>query len=115
MFAKTPNDSLASLAKKLDMIVAKNKGKKLAAVLNFTGKNTDEFRESIRKFAKKNGIKNIALTTTSTQSRFKVNPNADFTVMHYRGKQVRFNHAVKGELSKKDIEKVVDGVKTITK
>ncbi|MGF1582618.1 MAG: hypothetical protein ACFCD0_25115 [Gemmataceae bacterium] len=115
MFAKTPNDSLASLAKKLDKIISQNKSKKLAAVLNFTGKNTDEFRESIRKFAEKNGIKNIALTTTSTQSRFRVNPMADFTVMHYVGKRVRFNHAVKGMLSEKDIAKVAKGVNSILK
>ena len=113
IFAKTPSDDLASLAKEVDSSIAKNKNAKLSAVINFTGQPTDTYLEKIRAFADKNKIENIALTTTSTQDRFKVNPKATVTVMNYKGKSVRFNYATDGEVDEKGVQAVVKGISKI--
>ena len=114
MFAKTPDDALASLVKEIDAVVGKNKDKKVAAVVNFTGDPSDDYTEKIKEFAKKNKIKNVALTTTGDGGKFKVNEEAELTVMHYNGKKVKFNYAVaKGGLNKKAVSEIVAGTKTI--
>lgn len=113
IFAKTPSDSLASLAKKVDSAIAKNKDAKLSAVINFTGQPTDDYLDKIRTFAEKNKIENIALTTTSTQDRFKVSPKAAVTVMHYKGKRVAYNYATDGEIDKKGVEAITKSISKI--
>ncbi|MCH5374061.1 MAG: hypothetical protein JJ992_08795 [Planctomycetes bacterium] len=114
MFAKAPGDDLASLAKQIDKVVAANADKKLAAVINFTGESTDEYQEKIAKFAEDNAIKNIALTVTADAKRFKVSDDAEVTVMHYKGKQVKFNYSSdKSGLDEKAVKAIVDGVQKI--
>ena len=108
VFAKTPDDAMASLVKKLDEVVAANTEKKLAAVVNFMGEVTDEFQEQIAQFAEKNKIKNVTLAATAEAKKLKISDEATVTVMHYKGKEVKFNCAV-GEngLNKKAINTIV--------
>ena len=114
VFTETPNDDLASLAKQLDKLVVDNEEKKLAVVMNFTGEPTDEYTESIAKFAEKHNLKNVTLTVTGDAGKFKVSDEAEVTVMHYKGKKVAFNSAVKpGGLKKDAIKKIVEGTSTI--
>ena len=114
VFTETPNDDLASLAKQLDKLVVDNEEKKLAVVMNFTGEPTDEYTESIAKFAEKHNLKNVTLTVTGDAQKFKISDEADVTVMHCKGKKVAFNSAVKpGGLKKDAIKKIVEGTSTI--
>ena len=66
IFAKTPSDALAGLVKGIDKVVAENKSKKVAAVVNFTGEPTDDYREMIKEFGKKHNIKNVSLPPAPT-------------------------------------------------
>ncbi len=104
---------MAGLVKAIDKKVAENKGRKMSAVLNFTGDATDDYLESIKKFTKTNKIANVAITTTADADRFRVNEDANVTVMHYLRKEVKFNFASNGKLGKKDIKNVVKGTETI--
>ena len=114
VFATKPDDSLASLAKEIDKIVEANEEKKLAAVINFIGEPSPELQETIKAFGEKYKIKNVALAITKDASAFKISDKAAVTVMHYKGKEVKFNHAVAaGKLDKKTVKKIVDGTETI--
>ena len=114
IFAKTPSDALAGLVKGIDKVVAENKSKKVAAVVNFTGEPTDDYREMIKEFGKKHNIKNVSLTTSTDGDRFRVNDAAEVTVMHYKGKRVKFNFAAdKSGLNDDAVKAVVAGAKTI--
>ena len=101
---------MASLAKQLDKLVVDNKEKKLAVLMNFTGEPTDEYTESIAKFGEKHNLKNVTLTVTGDAEKFKISDEAEVTVMHYKGKNVAFNRAVKpGGLKKAAIKEIVEG------
>jgi hypothetical protein len=112
-FAKSPDDNLASLAKEIDKVVAAHADKKLAAVINFTGAPTDENKQKVAEFAKKNNIEHTALVLTQQANNFKVDPEADVTVMHYRVGQVRFNYSTSDGVDEEAIEKIISGVDAI--
>jgi len=114
VFAKKPDDSLASLVKAIDKVVEENEGKRVAAVVNFTGQRTDDYLKEIKEFGEKHNIDNVALTVTSDADRFQVDDEAGVTVMHYKNKKVMFNHAVGSEGPKQeDVKKIVEGAKKI--
>ena len=104
---------MAGLVKAIDKKVADNKEKKVASVINFTGDATDEYLESIKAFAKKHNLKNVAVTTTADANRFKVNEDASVTVMHYLKKKVAYNFATDSKVTKKDVASVLKGAEKI--
>ena len=113
-FAKTPDDALASLAKQIDKLVADNQEKKLAAVINFTGEPSDDYKAKVAEFGTKHNLKNVALVITADAERFNVNDQAEVTVMHYKGKSVKSNCAVAaGGLNEAAVKSILEGVKTI--
>lgn len=114
VFAKTPDDTLASLVKEIDKVVEENQGKRVAAVVNFTGPRTDDYLAKIKEFGEKHNIDNVALTVTSDPDRFRVDDDALVTVMHYKNRKVMFNHAAGPEgLKQEDVQKIVEGAKKI--
>jgi alpha-L-arabinofuranosidase len=114
VFAKTPEDALASLVKELDKAVAAHAEKKLAAVVNFTGETSDDFQAKIAEFAKKNQIEHVALTVTKEADKFKVSETAAVTVMHYRNKEVKCNFAsATAGLNPQAIQAIVAGIPKI--
>jgi hypothetical protein len=114
VFAKNPDDTLAGLVKAIDKVVEENDGKRVAAVVNFTGQRTDDYLAKIKEFGEKHGIDNVALTVTTDGDRFNVNDEAAVTVMHYKNKKVMFNHAVGPDGPKPaDVEAIVAGAKKI--
>ncbi len=112
VFAKTPGDVTASLAKKLDQAVADNADKKLAAVINFTKEQTDEFQKEIAEFAEKNDLKNISLTVTADGEKFNISDDVNVTAMHYLGKKVKFRFAT-DTVDKSAVDAIIKGVDTI--
>ena len=112
--ARTPDDSLASLVKQLEKAVTDNAEKKLAVVINFIGEPTDEYQEQIAEFAEKNKVEKIALTVTGDAAKFNVGESSELTVMHYKGKQVKFNHSVdKGKLNADAVRAIISGLDTV--
>jgi hypothetical protein len=112
VFAKTPGDVTASLAKKLDQAVADNADKKLAAIINFTSEQTDEFQKQVADFAEKNSLKNISLTTTADAKKFNISDDVSVTAMHYVGKTVKFCFAT-DTVDADAIEAIVKGLDTV--
>ena len=116
MFAKNADENLASLVKQIDKVVAENKEKKLAAVINFFGDNPDELAEQVKKFGEQHKLKNVALVVTNDTDRFAVNRDAELTVMHYVGAKVAANHALgKGGLNEKVAQEIVKSIDKILK
>ena len=114
MFAKKSDDKLAGLVKKIDDAVKKNEEKKLAAVINFFGDDPTALAERVQNFAKKHKFENVALVVTADTDNFKVNTDAEVTVMHYVGKTVKSNHAVaEGDLDAKAVKSIIEGINTI--
>jgi hypothetical protein len=105
---------LASLAKQIDKLVADNQDKKLAAVINFIGEPSDDYQKKIVEFGTKHNLQNVALTITPDAARFKINDQAEVTVMHYKGKSVKANHAVAvGDLDDQAVKRIIEGAKAI--
>ena len=100
---------MAGLVKQLDKIVAENKDKKFAAIVNFTDATEDE----VIKFAQHNDVTGVALTITKDGKRFKLNEDAALTVMHYKQKKVAFNHAVKDKIGESDVKAIIEGTSSI--
>ena len=114
IFAKSPSDGLASLAKAVDKVVAKNKAKKLSAVINLIGQPTDAYLAKAKAFAKENKLENVVVTVTGDADKFNVSDDAEVTVMHYSRKTVKFNLAVdKDGLNEKTVKAVIGGVDKI--
>ena len=76
------------MVSELEAVAEDNADKKLSTVVNFTGELSDEYIEQIKKFGEDLDLKHTALTTTSDGGKFKVNEEAEVTVMHYKGKRV---------------------------
>jgi len=84
----------------------------MAGVINFTGEPSDAYLEQIRQFGEELDLKHVALTTTNDAAKFKVNEEADVTVMHYKGKKVAYNFAAT-ELTEDSIKEIVEGASKI--
>ena len=113
VFAKTPNNTLATLIKQLDQVAEENADAKMANVINFSGELTDEYVQQIKEFGDKLDLKHTALTTSGDGGKFKVNEDAEVTVMHYKGKKVTYNFASKDTLKEDDVQQIVKGASTI--
>jgi hypothetical protein len=101
------------LATQVDKLIEANLEKKLSAVINFTGEPTDPYLEQIKKFGEQHALKHVALVISKDGERFKVNPEAAVTVMHYKDKKVAFNLAAKEGLNEESTKKSVEGVSKI--
>jgi hypothetical protein len=112
VFAKNNAASLAGLVKKLDKLVADKKDSKLTSVVNIMAEDdaAEKTKEEITKFAETNEVKNVSLSLTNQEAskNFKINPEADVTVLVYRDKKVTANHAVEaGKLDDKTIAAII--------
>jgi len=113
VFAREINDPLASLAKKLDAEVAKNKSTK-ALVLLMT--DSDGAEKQLKEFAEKNDIKKVNFGVDNPQGppAWKIAKDADVTVVFYKGHKFAANHAFKkGEFSDKAVETVMGSLPKI--
>ena len=113
IFAKKPDNTLATLIKELDNVAAENSDAKMANVINFSGELTDEYIQQIKEFGEKLDLKHTALTTSADGDKFKVNSDAAVTVMHYKGKKVTYNYASKDSLTEDAVKQIVKGTSTI--
>ena len=111
VFTREITDNLTSLVKKIEKIVADNSEKKMAAFVVHLTDDPDASEETLKKLAKKHGIKNVPLTNfdgLAGPPDYKIAEEADVTVLMWVKGTVKVNFALrKGELTKKKIKEIV--------
>lgn len=112
VFARTADERLAKLLKKVEEEVAEHEAEKMTSFVNMIGSDAESLKKSAAEFAAKHGIQKIAFVvpddTKDGPPDFKIAPDADVTVICYRDGKVRANHAFpKGGLSDDAIAAVV--------
>jgi hypothetical protein len=110
IFAKDQGDSLASLVKQVDKLVADNTDKEMKAFVNFIGEDREELEEKATKFAEPYANVPIVVPVEFElgPKDFNVHPDAGVTVMIYKGAKVVANHAVAPDkLDEKAIEAII--------
>ncbi len=113
VFARTGNESLAKLLKKIEEEVEEHQAEKLMSFVNMLGTDADSVRKATEEFAAKNGFKRIAFVVPEDAkdgpADFKIAPDADVTVVCYKGGMVVANHAfAAGQMSDEKIDAVVE-------
>jgi hypothetical protein len=112
VFAKDTGDSLASLVKEIEKVVAENEGKKMRAFVNLIGEDREALEETAKKLAETTGVKNVPIVVPVESELgpkdFGVSPDAGVTVMLYNKLKVAANHALPaGKLDEKGIKAII--------
>jgi len=108
VFAKADANS-ASLAEKLEKLVAANEGRGLKGLVYVIGGEAGK----LEKFAADKNISKIALCYSDNPAdmqSYKINPEATNTVLVYKGKKVTANFV---NLKADDFGKLEEAVKTV--
>ena len=107
IFAREISDPLTSLVKKVDEANAKNKS--MGSFVVFLS-DDESLSGKLKSMAEKQGLKNTALTIENPAGPrgYDIAKDADVTVVLYRSKNVKANHAFKkGAFKAGDVEKVL--------
>ena len=115
VFARKADDNLASLAKKLDALVAENESKQLRAVLHLIGEDRSALEKAAKEFSDEAGLTKVPVTVPTEYengpANWGINPKADITVFMYKGKKVTHNHAFAGsDVNEKSVGVIVKDV-----
>ncbi|MBM4022129.1 MAG: hypothetical protein FJ284_07795 [Planctomycetes bacterium] len=113
VFARSADEKFAKFLKKLEGELEEHAGDKLTAFVNMIGTDADSLKKSAADFVAKHGIKRVAFVVPEDAANgppeFKIAPDADVTVVCYKGGQVKANHAIaKGGLSDDKIGAIVE-------
>ena len=115
IFAREISDPLTSLVKKIDAATAENKDCKMGSFVVFCS-DEEGLEDKLKDLAKKEELKKIVLTIDNPAGpkAYKVDKEADVTVVLYQKQEVKANYVFKkGELKEKAIDKIVAEVKKI--
>jgi hypothetical protein len=119
VFARSLTDDLASLVKGIDSFVDTNKSQQAAAFVVLLTSDPDADEAKLKEFAKKHDIKHVPLTLFDGESgppNYKVAKDAEVTVMLWKQRNVKANHAfAKGELNDSTVKKVLADTPKILK
>lgn len=98
IFARKADDTLASLVKRIDQMVADNQNQNLVSFVNFLGSDADAFKIATREFGKTHNIQSVALAVPVVHKNgpdnMRIGPHADVTVVVYKDKTVATNHGL---------------------
>lgn len=113
VFARSADEKLATLLKKIDEEVEEHQADKLMSFVNMIGADAEALKKASADFVAKHGIKRVAFVVPEDAKNgpqdFKIAPEADVTVVCYKGGKVMANHAfAKGALSDDTIAAVVE-------
>lgn len=113
VFARTADEKLAKLLKKIEEEIEEHQTEKLAGFVNMIGAEPESLKKAAAEFATKHGIKRIAFVVPEDAKDgppdLKIAPDADVTVICYKGGMVQANHAfAKGGLSDDTIAAVAE-------
>jgi hypothetical protein len=115
IFARDTSEQLTKLIKKLDSACTKNSGCKMASFVVFCSDDA-KLEAKLKKCAKDNDLKNVVLAIDNPPGPkgYKVNKDADVTVVLYVDRKVKVNQAFKkGEMKDKDIDTVIKDLSKI--
>src|SRR5262245_40141320 len=115
VFARESSPELTRLIKNLDAATARNKDKAMGAYVVLLS-DRDGRDKALATLAEKEKIEKTVLSIDNPAGpkAYEVAKDADVTVVLYVDRKVKKNHAFKkGELTDKDIEKIVSEVPTI--
>jgi hypothetical protein len=115
VFARDCNAGLVTLMKQIDTATAKNKEKNMGSFVVFLS-DSDELTTKLKDVCEKQGFKHTVLSvdTPAGPRGYKVDKDADITVVLYKERNVKANYAFKkGEMKEKDIETIVNAIPKI--
>ena len=117
VFAREITDNLASLVRKIDEQVGKNKDEQLSSFIVLLTDDPDAVETKLKELAEKHKIDDVPLTVFDGEAgppSYKIAKDADVTVLMWRSTEVKVNHAfAKDELDEKAVDKVVSDVSKI--
>jgi hypothetical protein len=118
IFAHDLSDPLTSLVKKIDAATENNSACKMGSFVVFIN-DDKEFEQKLKDLAEKDHLEKISLATMSSvgslPESYKIDKEADVTVVLYTKNECKANYAFKkGELKDKDVDKIVADIKKIT-
>jgi hypothetical protein len=113
VFARSADEKLAKLLKKIEEEVEEHQDEKLMSFVNMIGADAESLKKATEEFAAKHGITRIAFVVPEDAkdgpADFNIAPDADVTVVCYKEGKVKANHAfAKGGLSDDKIDAVVE-------
>ena len=113
VFARSADEKLAKLLKKIEEEVEEHQDEKLMSFVNMIGADAESLKKATEEFATKHGLSRIAFVVPEDAkdgpADFKIAPDADVTVVCYKEGKVKANHAfAKGGLSDDKIDAVVE-------
>lgn len=119
IFTRAISDDLAGLVRKLDEAVEKNKEKQLRSFVVLLTNDPDDDETKLTELAKKHEIEAVPLTMfdgVTGPAKYRISKDAETTVLLWRGRTVKSNHAfAKGKFNKdstvavlKDLEKILE-------
>jgi hypothetical protein len=117
VFARQTSEPLASLVKSLDAEIAKDSSLKSFVVV--LTDDADKTAATLKELAEQCGVKNVPLTLVESPSgppSYKIARDADVTVMLWRERDVKVNHAyAKGGMTEADVKSIIAELPKILK
>ncbi len=119
VFARTADTGLAKLLKKLDEEIEEHQSAKLTGFVNMLGTDAETLKRDTAEFVKLHGIERIAFVVPEESANgptdYKIAPDADLTVVCFKGGKVQANHAfAKGQLTDEKIDAIVEAACAMT-
>ena len=115
VFTRNINASVTKLAEQIDADIAKNSV--LKSYLVWLAPNTDGNEAVLKNAARTHAIKNVPLTilgNTEGPKGYRIDPDAEVTVVFWKGGEVRKVHAfAQGDLSDETIKKIIEDLPKI--
>jgi hypothetical protein len=112
VFARSADESFAKFLKKLEGELEEHADQKLTAFVNMIGTDAESLKKAAAEFVAKHDIKRVAFVVPDDENgppEFKIAPDAEITVVCYKGSTVKANHAFgKGPLSDEKITALVE-------
>jgi hypothetical protein len=115
IFARQPSEAVTKLIQKIDAATGKNSGCNMGSFVVFLN-DSEGLEKDLQAIAEKQKIKHCVLSIDNPAGPkgYKVNKDADVTVVLYTGRVVKANHAFKsGELKDANIDKILGDVAKI--
>jgi hypothetical protein len=112
VFARTADEKLGKLLKKLDEEIEEHASAKLTGFVNMLGTEPESLKKDAAEFVKLQGLERIAFVVPEDSANgpadYKIAPDADLTVVCYKEGTVKANHAFSaGGLSDEKIDAIV--------
>ena len=105
------------MVKQLNEAVEKKTNKNLCAFVVVPTEDSDATAKQLESLAEKENVKHVPLTLVegvAGPGDYKIDKDAEVTVMLWKNQEVEINHAFKkGELHKKQIDEVMADVKKL--